>query len=94
MENLERYYTGDKNWFAFVKLYDELWENNKEQLELLTQLNNHLDLAKVIYGKFNTNAIKWINFHIPALDYLTPLNCLESEELIKRLRECLMRMPS
>lgn len=93
MSKLEQYYSGDNDWNEFVALYDEFWTNNQFQQELADVLGGKIDLAKVIYGKFSTSSLVAINQKVPALDNLTILECIESEQLILRLRVCLMRMP-
>ena len=93
MHNLEKYYSGDDNWKEFVELYEEFWSENDFQDSLLKELNNDLDIAKVVYGKFPSNTLKIINQKVPALDDLKIIDCVSSKQLILRLRECLMRMP-
>jgi len=93
MHNLEKYYSGDDNWKEFVELYEEFWSENDFQDSLLKELNNDLDIAKVVYGKFPSNTLKIIKQKVPALDDLKIIDCVNSKQLILRLRECLMRMP-
>ncbi|PXZ06275.1 hypothetical protein DKK70_09790 [Gilliamella apicola] len=95
MYELEKYYIGDK-WESFVHSFEDIWNKNyldEKKINLLTLLNNHTDLAKVVYGKIGKNYEEWLNYKAPVLDYLTPLECLKSKDLINRLRESLMRMP-
>ncbi|WP_289063028.1 hypothetical protein [uncultured Zobellia sp.] len=93
MHQLEQYYKGEENWLNFVDLYNEFWNENNNQIELLKALNNNLTIAKVIYGKMGNSSLKWINEKIPALDNLSPIECTKNPELIKRLKVCLKRMP-
>lgn len=93
MDYLENYYSGDENWLFFSSLYEEFWIDNDISKLLLKKMNNNLDIAYVIYGKFKDRSIFILNQKIPALNNLSIIDCLEEERLIKRLKECLMRMP-
>lgn len=88
---LEKHYSGDQAWTAYSILYDKFWNENSFQLELLDQLNCKLDIAKVIYGIVELNSLIWIHTKIPALDNLTPVECI-TNSLENRLKEMLMRM--
>ena len=93
MEQLENYYSGDADWKEFSSLFDEQWISSDFQNSLLLKLDNKTDLAKVIYHHFLESSLKWINRKVPALNGLTPLECIQNEDTEMRLRECLMRMP-
>lgn len=93
MHKLEQYYSGDENWQNFVELYDEFWNKNDFEMQLLEKLNRKIDLAKVINGKMGKNSLSIIEKKIPALDNISVIECLDNPKLILRLRECLMRMP-
>jgi len=90
--HLENYYSGDLAWNQFVNLYKEFWTNNSITQKLLQMLNHHRDIAEVIYGKFSYSSLSIITLPIPALDNLSIANCIYTPHLIKRLKECLMRM--
>ena len=90
--HLENYYSSDLAWNQFVNLYKEFWTNNSITEELLQLLNHHRDIAEVIYGKFGSSSLLIITLPIPALDNLSIANCISTPHLIKRLKECLMRM--
>ncbi|EEX2834006.1 hypothetical protein [Escherichia albertii] len=93
MHHLERYYSGNDNWIVFSNLYKEYKDIKKVQ-ELARKFNDDLILASVIYGKIGDGYyLAWIENKIPALDYLTPLDCNNDLALINRLKEMLMRMP-
>ncbi len=92
-KDLEIYYSGDDDWNEWVDMCKkDFWTNSEYQNTLLQKLNEKLDLAVVIYGRLEKESIDWIDKKVPALGYLTPLECLKSKNLILRLRECLMRM--
>ena len=88
---LEHFYKGDKEWLQFVKLFEEEWNSTDEQIKLLNLLEQRDDLAKVIYALALNNSFSYVRTPIPALNDLTPLQCLQREDLIKRLKVCLMR---
>jgi len=93
MKRLENYYSGDNDWSDFVELYAEDYLDDNART-LSAKLNGALDLAIVIYGKRGLREGEWwIKQEVPMLDDLRPLDCLNDPELLKRLRECLMRMP-
>ncbi len=88
---LEQYYKGDKEWLNFVDHFEEKWNNTDEQIKLLRLLDQREDLAKVIYALTLNNSFSYVRTPIPALKDLTPLQCLQRDDLIKRLKVCLMR---
>ena len=57
------------------------------------ELNNQIDIGRVVHYHNLEYSIEWINSKIPALDNLTPLECMENNELTLRLKVCLMRFP-
>ncbi|ATA21759.1 hypothetical protein [Gibbsiella quercinecans] len=93
MHRLERYYSSDADWNDFVKLYAEDYLDENARI-LSSKLNGAIDLAIVIYGKRGIKEGEWwIEQEVPMLDKIRPLDCLDDPELLRRLRECLMRMP-
>lgn len=92
MIELEQYFKGQKNWLEFSSIFSEDWESSDFQKLLLSKLNNQVDIARVIYYHIGESSLEWINKNIPALDNLTPLECLKTEKTTNRLKECLMRM--
>ena len=92
MRNLEQYYDGEDNWYKFSSVFGDDWFNSDYQRTLLNQLENRLDLAKVIYYHFDNSSLEWINETLPILDGLSPIECLKSKETENRLKVCLMRM--
>lgn len=93
MSKLESYYVGDEAWGRCVEIYSAHYLDDNAR-ELAKKLNNNLDLAVVIYGKRGLNeALWWIEREVPALNGVKPIDCLRAPQLLKRLRECVMRMP-
>ena len=92
IHHLENYYSGNLAWNQFINLYKEFWTNNSITQELLQQLNHHRDIALVIYGKFGSSSLSIITLPFPVLDNLSIANCISTPHLIKRLKECLMKM--
>lgn len=88
---LEQYYPGDESWNQFTSYYRDLPSTNN-LLELKKMLNNDEVLAKTIDGLVGQTATSWIMRSIPALDDLRPIDCLNSINLLNRLRTMLMRM--
>lgn len=90
---LENYYSGDAAWNRFASLYADIWEANPITDALCKALNGHVDIAKVIYGKFGSDAMSLLSRPIPALENLPVVACTREPNLVRRLKECLMRMP-
>ncbi len=91
-EGMENYYPGDNEWSKYVNFYTEY--NDGNVYRLLKLLNNHLDMAIVIYGYFGMEeSLRWVTYKIPVLNNLRPIDCLENEALLKRLKTALMRLP-
>ena len=93
MGKLEQYFKGEESWIEYSNLFGEDWTNSDFQLKLLEKCNEKLDIAKVIFYHLQENSLKWMDSNVPALDNLTPLECLNDEKLINRLKECLHRFP-
>lgn len=91
MIELERYYSGDEALERFCTVFVQYSENSGV-VEMSLKLNDHTDLAYVIYGVVGGGYEQWIYGKIPALDELRPVDCVASAALIRRLRQCLMRM--
>lgn len=95
MIRLEQYFdsSGSKGWEDLVDLATETsWTYSESQKLLEQTLNNHTDIAKVLYARLGEESLAWVYRKVPALDGLSPLACLETPELIKRLKEALCRM--
>ena len=90
-DGLEKYFVGEIIWKNFVKGYKGIKTNNTN--ELLNLLNHNIELTNVIEGIVGENSINWIHRNIPALNNLRPIDCTNNEKLLKRLKECLLRMP-
>ncbi|WP_024470190.1 hypothetical protein [Treponema pedis] len=97
--NLERFYSGDDVWYNFTEIAKEEvcsagFNTDKSILDKLKRkLKDNDDIAYVAYYLFYNDSLNWIERRIPALDNLMPIECLESKELIDRLREVLLRTP-
>lgn len=93
MQKLEDDYPGDAGWLALVALYQEDYLDDQAR-QLATAMDGHLDMAVILYGKRGLEeSLWWLGQHVPALDRLTPRECLGAPPLIQRLRTVLMRMP-
>jgi hypothetical protein len=92
MTGLEIYYAGDETWKRSVKIFSDTYLDDNARF-LSEKLDGHLDLAVIIYGKRGIKeALWWIEQEVPALEGMKPVDCLKEPELLKRLRECVMRM--
>jgi hypothetical protein len=92
MHALEQFYPGDEKWHRFVDMFDE-FVSRQEVQDLAKKLNGDVKLAAVIYGSVGSGSEKWIASKIPALDDISPFECIGDSDLLNRLRTALMRMP-
>ena len=90
---LENYYPGDDAWYNFVQVFSGVWNDCDCQDEIIQKLNGQKDIAMVIYGINGNNWATWIDLPIPALDGVSPVECVVEPMLVKRLRTMLMRLP-
>lgn len=88
---LEKYYD-DNLWKDYVKLYESFWIDSEYQKKLLENLNDKIDIAKVIYGILEEESLRWIEKIIPALGNIKPIDCIDNEILSRRLKTMLTRM--
>ncbi|SFL55904.1 hypothetical protein [Pseudomonas sp. NFACC46-3] len=90
---LEDEYVGDDGWRSFVRLYEEDYLDDSART-LAKAMDEHLDLAVVLYGKRGLEeGLWWMEQKVPALGDLRPTDCLKKPKLIKRLKMALMGMP-
>ena len=88
---LEQYYPGDDKWAHFTSLSADT-PDTMFTSRLVAILNGDIFLAKTIEGVVGDSSMEWIERKIPALDNLTPLNCIDNPMLYNRLKTVLMRM--
>ena len=93
LKGLEHFYSGDETWEHFAACGVEAWSSCERQEEVLDAVGGALELAMVIWHHFDDRYAKWLETNISALGGLSPRECLCTDWGIKRLRECLMRMP-
>lgn len=86
-------YSTEESWLMYVSLFDNYWNKYEFQLELLAACNGHLDIAKVISYHLGDHSLKWMTSKVPALGDLTPLDCVNNDNLRDRLKVCLRRFP-
>lgn len=92
-DELENYYPGDDAWHRFAILFVDEWATCQFQNELLSALDDDKEIAMVIYGSVFEHALQWIDEPVPALNNLTPRECMKTEAGRKRLKTMLTRMP-
>lgn len=91
---LEQFYKGDDYWKDYVEFYSKIWNTCNHKELLLSILGNDLNLAQVVYGILKDESLNWINNNVPALDNLKPAECINDENLKKRLKVVLTRFPT
>lgn len=90
---LEKYYSGDASWKAFVGALSVGWNKCDVQDELIDKLSGHVDVAMVCFQRFPRNIFKVIEEKSPSLSGLSIADCCKDKRLLNRVREMLMRMP-
>lgn len=91
---LEQYFDEKSKiaWDNIVYWAESYWAESADQKLLMENLDNKPDIAKVIFAKLGDRGLDWIDRKIPALDNLSPKECLNTSDGIKRLKEGLLRM--
>ena len=93
---LEEYYD-DKVWKQFATFYTTkvLSESDSKRLnEFGYTAPEQLETLSVAVAYFGFDSTRrWLDLKIEVLDWKTARECLEDDQLIKRLREALTRMP-
>ena len=96
---LEEKYSGDEAWYIFVEIAKKEinspnFNTDYDTLDKLKEIfKPYQDIAYVIYYFFYNDSIKGTERSIPILGNISPKDCLNSKELINRLREALLRTP-
>jgi len=90
---LEDHFAGNEAFENYSSCFKEQWENFNAKEELLALVGNDLILARPIAYHLQENFHSWFNRKIPALENLTPAECMKSPKGILRLKSCLHRMP-
>ena len=94
MPSIEQYYPGDERWERFVNFYRKKLTDFTSISILSAKLDHHEDLSIVILGLMgDENSISYIETKMDILEGLSPIECLQSENLIKRLKVALLRYP-
>ena len=83
----------DDNFNNLARTYDTDWESCTFKQDLLKSLNNHLDIAIVIYGTLLDASMSWISTSVPALDDLSPIQCMNTPSGMKKLKQVLLSFP-
>jgi hypothetical protein len=92
-QRLEDFYTGDNEFHQFAVTCESEWAKCTDQDRLLSAVDGDLDLAITCHYHLGEGALEWLDSVVPALEGFTPRQCLKSEKLRRRLKECLWRMP-
>lgn len=90
---LEMYYVGDKAFADLASAYMKVWKKCSFKEDLIVAVDGDVEIAVIIFGHFLDHSMNWLENKVPALDELTPKECMKTENGIKRLKTCLMRMP-
>ncbi|MEM7015539.1 MAG: hypothetical protein AAF585_29115 [Verrucomicrobiota bacterium] len=94
---LEDHYSGDTAFYSFARTEEpELdkefaaWDHRERLIEMC---DGDQLIARVVFHFMADRAIKYMESSIPALEGLTPLECMETDFGKARLKEFLLRTP-
>ena len=90
---LEDYYPGDDQFERYSEVFEEYWKTYKYKDELLRLLDGDFVIARPIAYHLEDNFKDWFRSKIPALDNLTPAECIQTDWGRKRLKCCLQGLP-
>jgi hypothetical protein len=90
---LEDFYAGDDVFHRFAMACAAEWGCCDQPDALLRETGGDLDLAMALHYHLGGQALGWLDQAVPALDDLTPRECLKTAAGRRRVRECLLRMP-
>ena len=90
---LEDYYQGDEPFEKYSKVFSGYWDTFKYKDELLRLVDGDLVLARPIAYHLQDDFENWFQSKIPALDNLTPAECMQTDWGKRRLKCCLHRFP-
>ena len=94
---LENHYSGDKAFRAFASTPDAKLDAQLNgwcgKAELIELCGGDELLARAVFYVWYTHALDYMRNSIPALDGLSPVECLKTKSGMKRLKECLLRTP-
>lgn len=83
-----------ENWDNFLILCDQLLE---EIIDMISKQEFEQsipdDVRKVACYKLKSNAASWFLQELPILDFVRPIDLLESHEGLTIVKELLLRMP-
>ncbi|MEM7158304.1 MAG: hypothetical protein AAF799_36025 [Myxococcota bacterium] len=88
MTPLEQYFRGNDAWRSFVAAVDG---GAPASPTLQRALGDDVELARVVSFIIGPTAEEWITKQVPALDGLTPIECVATGKT-ERLKTMLMRM--
>lgn len=83
----------DDSFRNLARTYDNEWESCDFKQELLEAMNNHRDIAIVIYGTLLDASLSWVSTSVPALDGLSPIQCMGTPSGIQKLKQALLSLP-
>ena len=90
---LEDFYAGDEGFHRFAQSFEAEWRQCADQPRLLAAAGGDLDIAMVLHHHFGERVFDALANKVPALENITPAECLKTESGRRRLKEYLWRMP-
>jgi hypothetical protein len=90
---LEQFYKDDETFVNYSLCFQKEWEAFEFKEELLELVRGDVDLARPLAYHLKSSFSEWFTSSVPALDNLSPSECMKTSQGIKRLKVCLMRFP-
>lgn len=90
---LEDHYAGDEAFEKYSESFCDYWESFEHKEELLAMVGGEIVIARPIAYHLVSNYKKWMLSTPPALEGLSPTDCLKTKKGRQRLKCCLLRFP-
>src|SRR5262245_825677 len=78
---LEDFYAGDEGFHQFAVTCESASAKCLNPQRLLSAVCGNLDIATACYYHLGDGAFEWLESVVPALDGLTPSECMKTEQL-------------
>jgi len=92
-EGIEGQYPGDDALRQLLDCYEAEWRQSPFPQQLLDAVGGDELLARGVHALAGRRWRQWLDQSVPALQGLTPRQCLDSPAMVDRLKALIMRMP-
>ena len=92
-QGIERQYPGDDALRRLLDCYEAEWRQGPFPQQLVDAVGGDELLARGVHALAGQHWRQWLDQSVPALQGLTPRQCLDSPATVVRLKALIMRMP-